>query len=396
MLSYIGLFSKSFTLALILWPILSAVLTLPILAIMYHHDRRLRLSSGIAAYLAVLYALGLLAFTMYPLPDDPAQYCATHSLMPQLDIFKFIQDAQTGLDGILQLVMNVIFFLPMGYMLCRWARWKFWIAAIFSFGCSLFIETTQLTGVWGFYPCAYRQFDVDDMLTNTLGALIGYGIAAIMNHFWPRRHREEDGVNTHPGFVHRAVALIIDFIIMQLLVIIIGLGTAYLFYLIADPRGDGTFSLGTLIVGTELVEWIPRCAAVIAFIIFEIIIPWTHQGRTLGGSYTQMTCETEHRVGSYRVAFYCVRTAILGTWYLLLAFNEMRWWWPLSIALLVWWIFVHRMPWDLVPGTPKPLEAQVEDGKEIPVNDETPQLTAAEDAQGDAEQSGAAKSVKQN
>lgn len=47
------------------------------------------------------------------------------------------------------------------------------------------IELTQLTGVWGTCSCAYRVFDVDDLLTNTVGTMIGSGLALIL----PRRHR---------------------------------------------------------------------------------------------------------------------------------------------------------------------------------------------------------------
>ena len=48
------------------------------------------------------------------------------------------------------------------------------LTAVFvGFAVSLFIELTQFTGVWGIYPCAYRVFDVDDLVTNTLGALAG-------------------------------------------------------------------------------------------------------------------------------------------------------------------------------------------------------------------------------
>ncbi len=238
-------------------------------------DHRLRLAAGLSAYLAVLYALGLVAFTLYPMPDDPVRFCATHHLLPQLDLLKFIQDAQTGLYGVLQLVMNVVFFMPMGFMLCRWAGWRFWVALPFSFGCmpddpvrvcathhllpqldllkfiqdaqtrlygvlqlvmnvvffmplgfmlcrwagwrfwvalpfsfgcSVFIETSQLTGFWGLYPCAYRQFDVDDMLTNTLGAVIGFGVAKLIGLVWPKKQIEAGGVVTRPGFVHACTA----------------------------------------------------------------------------------------------------------------------------------------------------------------------------------------------
>ena len=129
---------------------------------LYHKDHRLRLAAGLSAYLAVLYALGLVAFTLYPMPDDPVRFCATHhedhvdderdgavhesgpgdhtarlDLLLRPDESDFIQDAQTGLYGVLQLVMNVVFFMPMGFMLCRWAGWRFWVALPFSFGYSM-------------------------------------------------------------------------------------------------------------------------------------------------------------------------------------------------------------------------------------------------------------------
>lgn len=290
-LRYLGLFSDSFTLAIILWPFASAVLTLPILAMLYHKDHRLRLAAGLSAYLAVLYALGLVAFTLYPMPDDPVRFCATHHLLPQLDLLKFIQDAQTGLYGVLQLVMNVVFFMPMGFMLCRWAGWRFWVALPFSFGCSVFIETSQLTGFWGLYPCAYRQFDVDDMLTNTLGAVIGFGIAKLIGLVWPKKQIEAGGVVTRPGFVHRAVALIIDVILMQICVFTISIAFMYAFYKLALPLNNGRFTIGAFEVGTELVEWVPRLLAVCAFAVFEVWVPWRHRGQTLGCQYTQMTVE---------------------------------------------------------------------------------------------------------
>lgn len=350
MLRYLGLFSDSFTLAIILWPFASAVLTLPILAMLYHKDHRLRLAAGLSAYLAVLYALGLVAFTLYPMPDDPVRFCATHHLLPQLDLLKFIQDAQTGLYGVLQLVMNVVFFMPMGFMLCRWAGWRFWVALPFSFGCSVFIETSQLTGFWGLYPCAYRQFDVDDMLTNTLGAVIGFGVAKLIGLVWPKKQVEAGGVVTQPGFVHRAVALIIDVILMQICVFTISIAFMYAFYKLALPLNNGRFTIGAFEVGTELVEWVPRLLAVCAFAVFEVWVPWRHRGQTLGCQYTQMTVEAAPRVGTYRVAFYVTRTAVLGTWYLLLVDGANQPFWWLTFALLVFWLVAKRMPWDIIPA----------------------------------------------
>lgn len=62
--SYEGNLKIAFT----LWPVASFLLTLPILAYLYHRDGRLRLTTFGATYLAVLYGLGLVCFTLYPLP----------------------------------------------------------------------------------------------------------------------------------------------------------------------------------------------------------------------------------------------------------------------------------------------------------------------------------------
>ena len=64
--------SEPLAFALALWPFVSMLLTVPVLALLYHRDNRIRLSSAIVAYGTVLYLLGLLCFTLYPMPADAA------------------------------------------------------------------------------------------------------------------------------------------------------------------------------------------------------------------------------------------------------------------------------------------------------------------------------------
>ena len=125
-MSYVLYFSKPFALAIAIWPFLSLLLTLPVLALLYHRDNRLRFTSALTAYLVVLYLIALACFTMYPMPENPATYCAAHHLRPQLNPFEFIHDIRTdGITGVMQLAMNVVFFLPLGYFMKRVFRWKF-------------------------------------------------------------------------------------------------------------------------------------------------------------------------------------------------------------------------------------------------------------------------------
>ena len=67
-MSYVLYFSKPFALAIAIWPFLSLLLTLPVLALLYHRDNRLRFTSALTAYLVVLYLIALACFTMYPMP----------------------------------------------------------------------------------------------------------------------------------------------------------------------------------------------------------------------------------------------------------------------------------------------------------------------------------------
>lgn len=181
-------FSEPFAFALALWPFVSMLLTVPVLALLYHRDNRIRLSSAIVAYGTVLYLLGLLCFTLYPMPADAAAYCAAHHLTPQINPLQFIGDIRTdGLTAVLQIAFNIVFFLPLGFIMGRIWRWPLPVTAVLSFATSLFLETMQLTGLMGVFPCAYRLFDVDDLLWNTTGALIGFALAMFSLRLIPAR-----------------------------------------------------------------------------------------------------------------------------------------------------------------------------------------------------------------
>ena len=70
---------------------------------------------------------------------------------------------------ILNFAGNVIAFIPFGYLLPKIVKKKLGLfyTVLFSFEFSLLVELTQLISRTG-------SFDVDDLLLNTLGGLIGY------------------------------------------------------------------------------------------------------------------------------------------------------------------------------------------------------------------------------
>ena len=117
-----------------------------------------------APWLAVVWVLAVvfLAFGMR------ASYVAPRVV---LDPFHAVKLAlKNGSLGFLEdAVMNILLFLPFGYLLpLLWPRvdcwWKLLLCGLFV---SLLIELLQLVTLRG-------MFDLDDLMNNTLGALLGW------------------------------------------------------------------------------------------------------------------------------------------------------------------------------------------------------------------------------
>lgn len=331
-------FSEPFAFALALWPFVSMLLTVPVLALLYHRDNRIRLSSAIVAYGTVLYLLGLLCFTLYPMPADAAAYCAAHHLTPQINPLQFIGDIRTdGLTAVLQIAFNIVFFLPLGFIMGRIWRWPLPVTAVLSFATSLFLETMQLTGLMGVFPCAYRLFDVDDLLWNTTGALIGFALAMLSLRLIPARVADMTPTTT-PGFMRRLITFIIDMTLIGFAVM-----PTHLFVMIVRsnlPSGsNGSWQ------SMEPFDWTGSILFLAALILFEGVVPWLRGGCTLGGSFTHMTIETRPREGWLRVAFYVARmaTLIAVVWWHSGGFNLL-----VFIGLGIFWLVKRQMPYDLI------------------------------------------------
>lgn len=356
--TYAAVFSRSFMLSVIFSLLASAVLTLPIAAWLYHKHNGLRFGAVLSVYLCILYAFGLVFFTLYPLPSDPRAFCQTHHIEPNLDPLQALTDLRAaGLSGLLQLLLNVVFFIPLGFILRRLARWHGWAVVLGGFATSLLIETAQLTGLFHLLPCAYREFDVDDLLTNTLGALIGLLLA----YWWDRvRPKREQGVYlvTRPGFLRRCVALALDWALISfasyLLVVLLTLLTGWI----------GRWQPGNALAsGTKAREVLSQVLFVLAFLVGEVLIPLCRRGRTLMGGFVNMTIETRERHGSQRAIFYALRTLTLVLAFLpafLPSGAQALGGRSAPIAALVWlvlgifWLIRRDMPYDEVPGRDYP------------------------------------------
>lgn len=149
-----------------------------------------RAASRRAAAIAfsVAYAGAVVAYTVLPLPtSESAEWRCPGgggALSAQLIPFHFLTNAteSTGLallnpPIVVQVALNALLFVPLGAIVVLGLRRSLAVAVVVAFVCSLVIETSQLTGLWFIYDCAYRLFDVDDIMANTLGGGVGAAIA---------------------------------------------------------------------------------------------------------------------------------------------------------------------------------------------------------------------------
>jgi glycopeptide antibiotics resistance protein len=137
-----------------------------------------------------LYACLTLAVVFLPLPGPGTRH---PSQTVQLHPFQWIEDIHTellqhGLSAshalttltFQQVAMNVLLFVPLGWF----ARvlWKRGLIGTFLIGftASLLIESTQLSANFGTAPFVYRIFDVDDLMNNTAGAILGWVAGALL------------------------------------------------------------------------------------------------------------------------------------------------------------------------------------------------------------------------
>lgn len=76
-------------------------------------------------------------------------------------------------------LLNVVFFLPLGFFLpMLWRRFRrMHRTVLFGFGTSLFIELAQLL--------TPRATDVNDLITNTAGTILGYILAMLAQWIVP-------------------------------------------------------------------------------------------------------------------------------------------------------------------------------------------------------------------
>jgi glycopeptide antibiotics resistance protein len=190
----------------VLFGVVAFALTfVPIIALQYRRYGRFAGLRLLGAAVVSIYLTTLLAYTLLPLPASRERECA-----PQIQLvpFHFVSDIATDTagDGLftaltaaatLQVVFNILLFVPLGIIVRGFYSRGLLATSLVGLAISLVIEATQYTAIWGLYSCSYRLADVDDVMTNTLGAVLG-GLLGPLLLGWMPRERALRATRTMP------------------------------------------------------------------------------------------------------------------------------------------------------------------------------------------------------
>ena len=190
--------------AAVIFPIVAALFTVPYIAFNYHKYGSVFSLRIAIVYSFILYLICIYCLVILPLPTgEAAEQLHGHSI--QLIPFAFLGDMAEQAGFVLTqprtwpglftnwafftALFNLVMTLPFGvylryYFRCSWRK-----TLVLSFLLSLFFELTQLSGLYFIYPGSYRVCDVDDLITNTLGAALGYLVAPLPMKILPSQER---------------------------------------------------------------------------------------------------------------------------------------------------------------------------------------------------------------
>lgn len=226
--------------AIVIGAILAVLLFVPFVAASYRLRGGMTLGRTLGWIALLVSFIAIWTYTILPAPAITDDYrCSTPNLdlLTDLRDILLIQQSGTSLiaNAALQVVvLNIIFFMPLGFLVRFLFRWGVVRTAASGLLVSLAVESTQLTGIWGLYPCSYRLFSVTDLMHNTIGAIIGSLIA--LGLLRRREARSPSSIGARPVTARRRLlGMLCDVLVVGLVSLIAGLAVALVRLLVIAP-----------------------------------------------------------------------------------------------------------------------------------------------------------------
>ena len=186
----------------IFFPIVAFFISIPFILIQYHKYGATSFIRSLIIYSFTLYFICSYFLVILPLPKISVVEKLTTprmQLIPFSFIIDFIKNTSFNISDIHTYIAtvkesyffvpiyNIFLTIPFGIYLRYYFKCNLKKIIISTFILSLFFELTQLSGLYFIYPRGYRLFDIDDLILNTLGGVLGYFVFKPLEKILPKR-----------------------------------------------------------------------------------------------------------------------------------------------------------------------------------------------------------------
>lgn len=291
--------------AIFVFPLVALLFTIPFILVEYHKYGSINFLRSLIVYSFILYLITVYFLIILPLPNKETIIKPTGEMI-KLVPFGFIKDfiressfvltnPHTYLKALKEpcfyiVIFNIFMTIPFGMYLRYYFKCNMKKTIVLSFILSLFFELTQLSRLYFVYPYQYRVFDVDDLLMNTLGGLLGFLIMGLIKRLLPTRD-EIDKKSFEKGRVvsgfRRITIFNLDLFIYIFITLFISLFIKF------------------------------RYLKYLVFIVYYIVISYIFKGRTIGSAFVNVRLEYPN----YRLVRSTLRIIFLYFYYFYLPYK---------------------------------------------------------------------------
>lgn len=221
--------------AMLIFPFVAFIISFILVIREYRKYGTFLFSRAVIIYSFVFYLLCAYFLVILPLPprEEVAHYTSQClELRPFYFVHRFLSDTVLVLKEpstylpalkqgvVLEPLFNVLLLIPFGVYLRYYFKWSLKKIVLASFLLSLFFELTQLSGLYFIYPRPYRLADVNDLINNTLGGVIGYMLTPMLTFLFPTRDELDETAykkGQSVSLIRRLVAFLIDWFVISII-----------------------------------------------------------------------------------------------------------------------------------------------------------------------------------
>lgn len=289
------------------FPLVALLLAVPYALYQYRRFGAISIWKTFVVFTFILYCLCAISLIVFPLPADHSAVVES-ARTPQLHPFHVIEQIRETIDFSLsdrstwgpalrspvvyEAIFNVMLTVPLGAYLCYLFRCRWWMALLIGMATTLLFETSQLTGLFGLYAHPYRLFDMDDLILNTTGTMLGFWLMIPLAWALPSmdevNEQARERGSSRVSLTRRALAAVVDLTVLAVLFvlawIVLSPTDAQIAKALAvDPSRAGAKTLAFRFIGGLFAD--PMSALLLALGIGAVlfaVIPMASKGRTIG------------------------------------------------------------------------------------------------------------------